>query len=65
MHGLEEKEVGSGDRQGRGGDVETRKGRDIRRKVVRVGTMHAMEAMMGKDLRREKVEGVGPWPMGT
>lgn len=47
------KEVGSGDRQGRSGDVETREGRDIRRKVVRVGTMHAMEAMMGKDLRRE------------
>ena len=32
------KEVGSGDRQGRSGDVETREGRDIRRKVVRVGT---------------------------
>ena len=53
MHGLEEKEAGRGDRQGSSRDVETREGRDTRSKVAQVGTRHAMEAMMGKDLRRE------------
>ena len=34
-----------------------KEGRDTRRKVVRAGTMHAMEAMMGEEFEKRVEEG--------